>query len=108
MLQRIHCFIICDGGFRFGRITAYQIVAPDVNSDSIQVLSVFLFQSDTVVYVHDLQVFSAEVTVIAVDKTIIPSFSCVGLDTVSGDNADLGTVIGYKIMLPRHIILWVA
>ena len=44
------------------------------------------------------QVFPAEIAVITIDKTVISAFFGVGLDTISGNNTDLKTVIGYKIV----------
>ena len=44
------CLIVGDCGFQLRKITPYKIISPDMDADSIQVLSVFLlFQRDAVV-----------------------------------------------------------
>lgn len=97
--EDVDCLVIGDRSFGFIFIAAYQIIAVDVNADSIKVLSVFLFQPDTVILVQDFKVFASEIRRVAVEKAEILTLLCVCLDAVAGGDAYLHTVVGDEIMV---------
>ena len=71
-----------------------------MNADSIDILSLFLFCRDAVVEVDNLQIFTAKIGGIPVDKAEISAGAGVGTDAVPGDNTDLQTVIMSMRMVP--------
>ena len=102
-VENIHSFVVGDGGLLLGCIAPHQIIAMNMNADSINVLSVFVFTADAVIGIQYLYIFTAEIGGITVDKAKIPTFHSVVFDTVAGDQINLHTIVGHEIVItPAH------
>ena len=74
-----------------------------MNADGIDILSVFLFSCHPIVDIQNVEIFTAEVERIAVEKAVILPLSGVRTYAVAGDNAELRAIVRDKVMTsPPH------
>ena len=97
-MSHVNCFIICNGGFFFRRVCSNCKYAVDFNFSFIKNFIIFLYLSNTVIFVKDNYIRVSVIGSVIIGKNIIFSIDCIWFYSIPALDTDLHAVIIYKKM----------